>query len=298
MIAWGFEYGPGGNKTGSGAFIERLNAAGIAVCMKGTDDAGLCFEAQESGKRYGVENVLIYRVSTAGQNDGFDYDVPAYELSPSEAARRHWDMTRLKWPQELDPAVCWMEPCNEIRAKPDADSPNYGGMHPMDWIGRFLVEYASIANANGFKVCGPAFNAGEPGDDGQPLQSAVDRYSEPGMLDWLRYSAENPTKAALTIHEYTQDLLPYENSYPHKLGRFQAAIAAADKAGIPRTFPIFVTEWGWTLNDVPTWDTAVATLEKYSLLSARFPQLKAAAIWSLRSGWDGISDKLAAWISQ
>lgn len=289
MIAWGFEYGPGGNKTGSGSFIERLNAAGIAVCMKGTDDAGLCFEAQESGKQYGVENVLIYRVSTAGQNDGFDYDVPAYELPPSEAARRHWDMTRLKWPAELDPALVWMEPINEPRGQVDNNKPCWGNLHPVAWLGLFMVEYAAIANANGFKVCGPTFNSGEPEPDTWQLD---------GMLDWLRYCAENPTKAAVSVHEYNFGMVSYDNNYPWHYGRFQAAIAAADVAGIPRTFPIFVTEWGWTLNNVPTWDTAVATLEKYSLLSARFPQLKAAAIWSLRSGWDGISDKLAAWISQ
>ncbi len=285
MIAWGFEYGPGGNKNGTKDFLNRLTAADVPTAWKGTDDAGLCYQAQQTGH---PDSILIYRTSTAGQKDGNDYDVPRYELPPSEAAQAHWQITRAKWPPELLPARVFMEPVNEIRAKPDADKPTWGGLHPVDWIGRFMVEYAQIANGQGFKVCGPAFNSGEP----EPAD-----YSQPGMLDWLRYCAENPTKAALSVHEYSFDLLPYGNSYPYKYGRFQAAIAAADKAGIPRTFPIFITEFGWTLNTVPKWETAVATIREYSLLSARFPQLKAAAIWSLRSGWGNIDNELAAWIS-
>jgi hypothetical protein len=298
MIAWGFEYGIGGNKDGSGTFIQRLNAAGILVAMKGTDDAGLCFGAQMSGELHEIENTLIYRVSTKGQNDGYDYDVPNYTLPPDEAADIHRAAKRAKWPPELIPAKVWDEPVNEIRAKPDSNKPNYNNMHPVDWIGWFMLEYAKLANADGFKVCGPGFNAGEPGDDGAGLIDAVNQYSQPGMLAYLEYAAENPTQAALSVHEYTQDLLPYENSYPHKLGRFQAAIAAADNNGIPRTFPIFVTEFGWEYEKVPSWETAVPLLEKYSLLSAQFPQLQAAALWSLREGWGGISDLLVAWMSE
>lgn len=294
MITWGFEYGPGGNKNGSGDFITRLNAAGIPVCMKGTDDAGLCYEAQNNGH---PDSTLIYRVSTKGQNDGNDYDVPFYHLPPDEAEELHFNMTVAKWPPELLPSRVWMEPINEPRAKPDPDKPNYNNMHPCDWLGEFMTGYAIRANAAGFKVCGPGFNAGEPGDDGGGMIDAVNQYSHPGMLRWLAYCAENPTKAALSIHEYTQDLLSYANSFPHKLGRFQAAIAAADNAGIARTFPIFITEWGWTLNTVPTWENAVATIQAYSQLSAQFPQLRAAAIWSLRDGFKNISNLLSAYIS-
>jgi len=285
MISWGFEYGIGGNKNGTGSFIDRLTAAGIPVCFKGTDDAGLCYQAQETAH---PDSVLVYRVTTTGQNDGNDYDVPRYELPPSEAASSHWQMTRAKWPPELLPSRVWMEPINEPRAKPDANKPNYNNMHPCDWLGEFMTEYAILANAAGFKACGPTFNSGEP----EP-----EDYSQLGMLRWLRYCADNPTQAALSVHEYNFGSVPYADNYPWHYGRFQAAIAAADLAGIPRTFSIFVTEFGWTLNTVPNWETAVNTIAEYSLLSARFPQLEAAAIWSLRAGWSGISDQLAQYIS-
>ena len=82
-FAWGFHYSIGGNKTGSGAFIEKLNAAGIPVMMKGASDAGLCFEAQEKGKQYGVENLLIWR-ATSDREDRADY-----WLAPSVAAAKN-----------------------------------------------------------------------------------------------------------------------------------------------------------------------------------------------------------------
>ena len=293
-MKWGFEYGIGGNKNGTGVYIDRLTAAGIPTCWKGTDDAGLCFQAQETGH---PDSVLIYRVSTKGQEDDNDYDAPFYHLPPADAAALHYNITAAKWPPELQPSRVWQEPVNEPRAKPDLDKPNYQNMHPSDWLGHFTVEYAILANADGRKVCGPSFSPGEPGDDGKGIIDAVNQYSQPGMLRWLTYCAENPDKAALGVHEYSLALDAYENHYPWRYGRFQAAIAAADLAGIPRTFRIFVTEFGWTLNSVPVWETAVDALRKYTELVARFPQLEAAAIWSLRAGWGGISDQLAAWIT-
>jgi hypothetical protein len=107
MTKFGFEYGLGGNKSGTSDFINRLTAAndgdgdGLAFCFKGTDDAGLCFQAQENGH---ADSVLIYRVSTAGQNNGIQYDVPRYELPPTEAAQIHFQITTAKWPPELLPS--------------------------------------------------------------------------------------------------------------------------------------------------------------------------------------------------
>jgi hypothetical protein len=158
----GFHYSVGGNKNGIGDFMKKLNEAGIPFLMKGADDAGLCFEGQELGKRTGVNNWLIYRVSTAGQPNGVAYDVPDYAKSPRDAAEEHWNKTVAKWPRELDKAIVWMEPINEPRAKLSPGDIQWQNMHPTDWLGAFMVEYAKIANGNGYKVCGPSFNSGEP----------------------------------------------------------------------------------------------------------------------------------------
>ena len=56
-LAIGHHVAIGGNKNGFGKFVERVNAAGLPVMVKGTSDAGPVFEAQESGKKYGVDNV-------------------------------------------------------------------------------------------------------------------------------------------------------------------------------------------------------------------------------------------------
>lgn len=286
-FAIGFHTSTGGNKNGLGAFIQRLNAAGLPVMIKATADAGPAFEAQESGKLHDVDNLLIYR---ATNNATYQYDTPRYDLPPSEAAYQHWQATRLVWPPELDPSVVWMEPINEPRAKlePNETTPTWGGLHPVAWLGRFMVEYASIANGNGFKVCGPSFSSGDP---------EVDLWQLEGMADWLRYCADNPDKAAISHHEYNYGNVPFADNYPWHYGRFQAVIAAADLLGIPRTFSVFLTEFGWTYETVPSWETTVPVLTEYAKLAAKFPQLKGVALWTLQMGWGGISDQLAQWIS-
>ena len=285
-FAMGHHVSIGGNKTGLGDYISRVNAAGIPVMVKGTADAGPVFEAQESGKQHGVDNVLVYRVTN---NDTYEYDTPRYDLPPADATRLHYEATVAVWPPELDKSLVWMEPINEPRAKPNLDKPNWNNMHPVDWNGRFMKEYALLANADGFRVCGPSFNSGEP----EPID-----YEQPGMLGWLEFCAYSPFWGALSVHEYNFGSVPFADNYPWHYGRFQAAIAAADKHGIPRTFDILGTEFGWEYQKVPTWEQAEPTLRDYALLCAKFPQVKGIALWTLQEGWGGISDLLAQWMSE
>ena len=284
-LAIGHHYSIGGNKTGSGAFIDRLNAAGIPVMMKGASDAGLCFEAQEKGKQYGVENILIWR-ATSDREDRADY-----WLAPSVAAAKKWEEIQNLWPPELDKNLVWWEVINEPR-KQDSENeeqPTWGNMHTTAWLGLFMVEMAKLMIPAGYKLCGPSFSSGEPEPEDWQLE---------GMASWLRYCADNPTKAAISHHEYCYPgLVPFEENYPWHYGRFQSIIAAADKLGIPRTFSIFLTEFGWTFQTVPSFETAVPTLTEYMKLGAKFPQLKGVALWTLQSGWGDISNQLAAWIS-
>lgn len=284
-LAMGFHYSIGGNKTGSGAFIDRLNAAGIPVMMKGASDAGLCFEAQEKGKLYGVENILIWR-ATSDREDRADY-----WLAPSVAAAKKWGEIQNLWPPELDKNLVWWEVINEPRKidAPDETQPTWGNMHTTAWLGLFMVEMAKLMIPSGHKLCGPSFSSGEPEPEDWQLE---------GMASWLRYCAENPTQAAISHHEYCYPgLVPFEENYPWHFGRFQSIIAAADKLGISRTFSIFITEFGWQERNVPSFETAVPVLTEYMKLGVKFPQLKGVALWTLQSGWGDISNQLAAWIS-
>ena len=283
-LVTGFHFSIGGNKTGSGAFIDRLNAAGIPVMMKGASDAGLCFEAQEKGKLHGVENILIWR-ATSDREDRADY-----WLAPSVAAAKKWEEIQNLWPPELDKNLVWWEVINEPR-KQDSENeeqPTWGNMHTTAWLGLFMVEMAKLMIPAGYKLCGPSFSSGEPGPEDWQLE---------GMATWLRYCADNPTKAAVSHHSYNYGNDTYSDNYPWHYGRFESIIAAADKLGIPRTFQIFLTEFGWTYQTVPSFETAVPVLTEYMKLGAKFPQLKGVALWTLQSGWGGISDQLAQWIS-
>lgn len=282
-FAIGFHYFIGGNKNGSGQFIEKLNAAGIPVMIKGASDAGLCFEAQETGKKYGVENLLVWR-ATSGREDRADY-----WLAPSEAAAKKWSEIKGLWPPELDPARVWWEAINEPRKEdaPDEVQPTWGNMHTTAWLGLFLVELARLMNAAGYKICGPSFSSGEPEPEDWQLA---------GMGSWLRYCADHPEQAAVTAHEYNYGNVPFLDNYPWHYGRFESVIAAADRLGIPRTFKIFLTEMGWQERNVPSFETAVPVLTQYARLAAKFPQLAGLALWTLGAGWGDISNQLAAWI--
>lgn len=290
----GFHYSLGGNKTGITQFMERLNAAGIPFLMKGVDDAGVCFEAQQIGARFGVANHLIYRVSTNGQKNGIEYDVPDYTKPPKAAAQEHWVKTVAKWPPELDKTAVWMEPINEPRAKLSPDDVQYDDMPPVAWLGWFMLEYAKIANSYGYKVCGPSFNAGEP------EVFSVNDYAWPGMIAYMRYCAENPDKAGLSVHEYIWDMWQtheWNDFYPSHWGRVEAAIAAADNDGIPRTFPIFMTEWGFALDNAPRWEQAEPFITAYNQWAARWPQVKGVASWTLQMGWGNVSDDVQTWFA-
>lgn len=291
----GFHYSIGGNKNGIGAFMEKLNQSGIPFLMKGVDDAGLCFEGQQKGEQYGVTNYLIYRVSTAGQGDIIQYDVPDYTKSPLAAAEEHFDKTAAKWPQELNGSEVWMEPINEPRAKLSEGDVQYQNMHPVDWLGSFMLEYALLANAQGFKVCGPSFNSGEPEVFG------TNDYELPGMLAYLGYCAANPEKAALSVHEYTWIRWKlgesWPNWYPNLWGRVEAAMAAADKHNIPRTFQIFVTEWGFAPQESPRWPECEPHLTAYNEWAARWPQVKGVAAWTLQAGWGNVDHDLQSWFA-
>lgn len=290
----GFHYSIGGNKQGIGQFMQRLNEAGIPFLMKGTDDAGLCFGGQETGRTFGVDNWLIYRLSTAGQPGNAEFDVPDYLKSPAAAAEEHWQKTVARWPPELDKSVVWMEPINEPRAKASPDDEQWEDMHPTDWLGWFMLEYARIANENGCKVCGPSFNSGEP----EVL--ATNDYELPGMVAYLRYCAENPHQAALSVHEYVwrrwKDGEDWEQWYPHLWGRVEAAMAAADANNIPHNFPIFVTEWGFAHMEAPRWPQCEPYLTSYNAWAARWPQVKGVAAWTLQGNWGNVDDHIQSWI--
>ena len=270
----GFHTGPGGNARGLGDWMRSLDKAGIPFMIKSVDSYGPVFEASEIAKKSGVEHVLVYRVSTVGQAHEYDYDVPPYKdpkfkNDPEGGAEKHWAKTMKKIPPEFDKERTWLEPINEV-------DKNF-----CDWLGRFAVHTANLALRDGFKVSLFAWSSGEPEPEG---------WEEPGMLDYLRLCAERPNQAAVALHEYSYVEKDIKHGFPFKIGRFKQLFDVCDKHLIARP-TVHITEWGWTLNDVPSPAKAIKDIDEIMKLYGRYPEITGAAIWYLGPSFGGIANK-------
>ncbi|MEM7336343.1 MAG: NBR1-Ig-like domain-containing protein, partial [Chloroflexota bacterium] len=270
----GFHTGPGGNPSGIGDWMRAYDSRRIPFMIKSVDSYGPVFEASELAKKSGVEHLLVYRLSTVGQSHRYDYDVPPYKdpkfrNDPEGGAVKHWRETKKALPPEFDKERTWIEPINEV----DKDL--------CDWLGRFGVHIANLAHAEGYKVSLFAWSSGEPEREG---------WEQPGMLDYLRLCAERPNQAAVALHEYSYVVDNIKDGYPYKIGRFQMLFDVCDNHGIARP-TIHITEWGWTLNNVPEPSKALQDMKEIGDLYAKYPEIKGAAIWYLGPSFGGIANK-------
>ena len=81
----------------------------------------------------------------------------------------------------------------------------------------------------------------------------------------------------------TEDLADYNYRAAYEAG-YSPVEAAADALGIARP-TVFITETGWTLNDMPAMtEEAMADVDWLAKEYARHPQIKAAFLWSLIGG--------------
>lgn len=270
----GFHTGPGGNPTGIGDYFRALDAAGIPFMIKSVDSYGPVYEASQIARQSGVPHTLVFRLSTSGQAHSYDFDVPPYKdphyiNDPEGGAELHWQKTLEKIPPEFDRELTWIEPINEV------------DRNLCDWLGRFGVHIANLAQRDGYKVALFSWSSGEPEPEG---------WEEPGMLSYLRLCARRPSQAAVALHEYSYIVDDIMDGFPYKIGRFKALFAACDRHNIPRP-TIHITEWGWTLDNVPPPEVAIRDIEKIGELYARYPEIKGAAIWYLGPGFGGIANK-------
>ena len=267
--SWGFHVGPGGNRNGIGVHWQDLDAAGISATLKSADDYGPCGELAAIAAASGVTHHIIFRLSTAGQNDGYNYDVPNYNLSPDDAAALHWQKTKARLPAAFDKQRIWVELVNEV------------DKNRADWLGRFAVAAATRANADGFKVALFGWSAGEP----EP-----NHWELPGMLAYLDYCGARPGAAAISLHEYSYDRNQIVGAYPHLIGRFLNIINTCAAHNIP--YPtVHITEWGWEYQNVPDVATAMNHIAWANSIYAPYPNVKGMAIWYLGGGFGDIANQ-------
>lgn len=246
--------GPGGNHNGLGAFLDQIKAAGFTPWLKSVDAYGPLIDATSRGG-YGV-----FRLSTRGQNDGYDYDVPKYSMDADPAAVLHWEQTKAKLPPELDRSRVWVEVMNEV------------DKNKAQWLGHVALQIARLANADGYKVLMFSFSSGEP----EP-----EFWGHPNVLEYLRYCEQNPDMAGIALHEYNYGKAPYESVYPSHVGRFQYLYDACDRHGIDRPL-VAITEWGFSQDSVPTWDEGGDYARKCFDLYSRY-DIDGPALWCLQA---------------
>jgi len=259
----GFHAGGGGNRNGIGDWMRRLDAAGVPFFIKSADDAGPLVEAQQILRGSQVPHTLIYRRS------GNEYDTPKYDLPPEEAARDHWQLHMDAFPPELDPNLVWIETINEV------------DRNRSEWLGRFALETARLAQVDGFRWAAFGWASGEP---------EISDWQSPSMLAFLRLAGENPDRLAIALHEYSYIVDDIAHEYPHKLGRFQQLYQVTDQQGIPRPI-VLISEWGWEYQQVPGNNQALQDINWAAELYAPYPEIKGAAIWYLGGGFARIADQ-------
>jgi hypothetical protein len=265
----GFHVGHGGNITGIGDWMADLDSAGVPFFLKSADVAGPLYEGQLLAQSSGVPHTLVFRLTTAGQNDGYDYDVPNYNLPPSVAAAIHWQRHIDKFPPELDPNLVWIETINEV------------DKNRSEWLAEFATATAQLALADGYKWAAFGWSSGEP---------EVSHWQSPAMLDFLMLASRHPNQLAIALHEYSYSKDDIGNGYPYLLGRFQALFQACDDNGILRP-TILITEWGWESTGVPDPGAAMADIEWAAWLYSAYPQIRGAAIWYLGAAYGGIANQ-------
>lgn len=259
----GFHTAVGGTARGLDEWMRQLDAAGVPFFLKSADNAQPLYVAQEIMRQSGVPHTLVYR------RTGNEYDVPNYNLPPDEAARQHWQLHKAAWPPELDPSLVWIVTMNEVdRTR-------------ADWLAQFALTTAQLALADGYKWAAFGWASGEP----EPSH-----WQLPQMLQFLRLAAQHPDRLAIALHEYSYLLDDIGHEYPFKVGRFQELFRICDQHSIARP-TVLITEWGWTYEEVPAPERALADIAWAAEMYAQFPQVKGAAIWYLGGGFGNIAQR-------
>ncbi len=262
--------------------------------------------AQESA----VPHVVIYRRSVPNNGStppSGNPDIPNYWQDPETAAQEHWAWHKANLPPEHDPAVTWVEIINEPAQHFDFEPGDIINIPVMwgrervelpngriritngEWLAQFAVEAATLALTDGYKLAMFGFSTGEP---------------EPEVWEWSHMQAflamctQHPDRLAVALHEYSLriDCLwsTVNESGPVPVAGFQQSDLVGRFRHMADAWPgvtILITEFGWTHDNVPAPDTAVAHIHELADVLVNYPQVKAVNIWYLGPGFGGIAIK-------
>lgn len=288
--------------------LRELNENGIPFGAKATDK--MPYDAQEIARAFpSIENFVIYRRSVQTAETGTcpsgNPDVPQYHLHPREAAVNHWNWHRKNLPIELDSEITWIETINEVAQEfvfgPDEEDKareiplfNLRSIYQRqadgrwvvtngEWMAEFAKETAVLTLRDGYKWLAFGWGPGEP-------ETAV--WHGQHMVEFLYMCANFPDRLGIALHEYSKTTSDIWAGDGWLVGRFLKLYGACEDNELP--YPTTaITEWGWTLWNVPDWDKAKEDYLSVGELYAQYPTIKTAAIWALNAGWQGIAEKAA-----
>ncbi len=192
--------------------------------------------------------------------------------------------------------LTWLETINEINrggsCEGGAPFPHNVGLNDpvfgpytkeSEWIAEFAIHSANLAMAEGFNWSAFGWSSGEP---------EIGSWAGPKMREFLELAAAYPDRVAIATHEYSYTTDGLELAFPHQIGRFQEVFDVADHYGIARP-TIVITEFGWTLNDIPGVGQAMSVdLPFAAELYAPHHEIQGASIWYLGGGWGGIDNEV------
>lgn len=267
----GFHTGPGGNRAGIGEHWQALDSAGIPAIHISVDEAGTCYELDRLAKASNVPHVNVYRI--CDKIPGFNADVPDYALEPRRAAEIWASAILQHIPPELEDGLrngrIWLIAGNEV------------DKNRASWLGYWAKEVCLIMNPLGYRIAAFGWSSGEP---------EYDDWTEPGMAEYLRYCDMHPDHAALAVHEYSYTM-NLADGLGYKVGRFTFIEEACHELGI-HTPNIFITEFGWTYQDVPSPSDCMAQMAPIAELYADHPAVQGAMLWYLGPGFGDISNQV------
>lgn len=238
---------------GIGDTWRQLAAANVPFAVYSVEGAGLLVEASA----YPTATLIFRMLAT---------DVAPYDLTPADAAAAVWWQTMTALPPELKAlkSRLWLEIGNE-QDKTRAD-----------WLGRYYCELAALAGHDGYRLMGPGWATGEP---------EIRHWETGGWLDYLRLCSQYPDRLAVSVHEYSLDANDIMAGSPWLVGRIKLLYDVCDRQGIRRP-TTFITELGWSHNDLPPAEKAKADIRAAAELYAQYPTVKAAFVWTLIGGGD------------
>jgi hypothetical protein len=278
--------------------IDPLVRAGVPPIVMSIDSSGPLYEAQQkmNGQwpvkpgetpwpAWSLEKqrsaALVYRHSLN--------DIPEYKLDPRVAAENQWAYHSTKWPKELDRRIVWFGIVNEpAYVLSYADLPQGGGPYRTkfehneqmvwdnsEWLAVHAYRLAELALAGGIRLHLLGWSAGTP----ESFQ-----WKGPEMTKLLNLMRSRRDDLALDLHEGSMDADSLAPGVPYLIGRFR---------NIPAPWPsLYITEFGWALNDAPPAATGIPQLEKIYREQYAYDEVKGLSIWSLSKGpsWEGIGN--------